>query len=435
MRSPLPGTLFGRLGNRRVALVVWGGAFLSVTAVYVVVVLGGGLLIGHTDSPHMGLSILATAIVALGLEPLRSWLEGVAKRWVPGDRATPYDVLSRFTDSLTGDLESGRVELPLRMARLLAEGTGARWAEVWLVVDGEPELAAGWPEEAGSRQDGADGDQPGPRSLDVTLDGVRLGVLRLQERSDQPLSPVEERLFAGLAAQAGLVLRGAGLRVDLAKRAEDLATLAEDLQVSRRRVVDAHDSERRRLERDIHDGAQQHLVALVVNFRVAHTLTARNPDRAQAVLGEQGKAVDNAITSLVDLSRGIYPQILTEDGVAAAVRDVVGSSSIPVSVLDRGIGRQDAELETALYFCCVEAVQNAVKHAAADRIEVELAKLGDRIVLRVRDDGQGFDVATVVAAGGLGNLRDRVDSVGGDLTVRTNEAGGTDVVVSVGQVA
>ena len=209
MRSPLPGTLFGRLGNRRVALVVWGGAFLSVTAVYVVVVLGGGLLIGHTDSPHMGLSILATAIVALGLEPLRSWLEGVAKRWVPGDRATPYDVLSRFTDSLTGDLESGRVELPLRMARLLAEGTGARWAEVWLVVDGEPELAAGWPEEAGSRQDGADGDQPGPRSLDVTLDGVRLGVLRLQERSDQPLSPVEERLFAGLAAQAGLVLRGA----------------------------------------------------------------------------------------------------------------------------------------------------------------------------------------------------------------------------------
>ena len=153
------------------------------------------------------------------------------------------------------------------------------------------------------------------------------------------------------------------------------------------------------------------------------------------MLAEQGRAVDNAITSLVDLSRGIYPQILTEDGVAAAVRDVVGSSSIPVTVLDRGIGRQDAELETALYFCCVEAVQNAVKHAAAGRIEVELAKLGDRIVLRVADDGQGFDVAAVVAAGGLGNLRDRVDSVGGDLAVRTNEAGGTDVVVSVGQVA
>ena len=173
----------------------------------------------------------------------------------------------------------------------------------------------------------------------------------------------------------------------------------------------------------------------MVNFRVAHTLTARTPDRAQAVLAEQGKAVDNAITSLVDLSRGIYPQILTEDGVAAAVRDVVGSSSIPVAVLDRGIGRQDAELETALYFCCVEAVQNAVKHAAADRIEVELAnarrpdraaRARRRARLRRRDGRRGRRA---------GNLRDRVDSVGGDLTVRTNEAGGTDVVVSVGQVA
>jgi len=422
--------------DRRVALVVLGGAFLAVAAVYVVVVLGGGLLIGHTDSPHVGLSILATAIVALGLEPLRSALEGLAKQWVQGDRATPYDVLSRFTESLTGELEAeGHVELPLRMARLLAEGTGARWAEVWLVVEGEPALAAAWPPEGGSRQHHFDGDRHGLRSLDVTLDGARLGVLRLQEHRDQPLSPVEERLFADLAAQAGLVLRGAALRVDLAKRVEDLASLAEDLQVSRRRVVDAHDSERRRLERDIHDGAQQHLVALVVNFRVAHTLSGRAPARAHAVLVEQERAVDNAITSLRDLSRGIYPQVLTEAGVAAAVRDVVDSSIIPVAVLDGGIGRQGAELETALYFCCVEAVQNAVKHAAPGRIEVELTRLGDRIVLRVRDDGRGFDVAAVLAAGGLGNLRDRVDSVGGNLVVRTNEAGGTDVVVSVRQAA
>jgi len=209
MWSPLSGTL----RDRRVALVVLGGTFLAVCAVYVVVVLGGGLLIDHTDSPQIGLSILATAIVALGLEPLRSWLEGVAKRWVQGDRATPYDVLSRFTESLTGETEPDHAGLPLRMARLLAEGTGARWAEVWLMVDGEPELAAAWPQEAGSGQHRADGDQPGQRSLDVIRDRVRLGILRLQEHPEQPLSPVEERLFADLAAQAGLVLHGAGLRV------------------------------------------------------------------------------------------------------------------------------------------------------------------------------------------------------------------------------
>jgi signal transduction histidine kinase len=427
MWSPLSGTL----RDRRVALVVLGGTFLSVCAVYVVVVLGGGLLIGHTDSPHVGLSILATAIVALGLEPLTSWLERVAKRWMHGDRATPYDVLSRFTESLTGEIERDHVELPLRMARLLAEGTGARWAEVWLTVDGEPELAAAWPQEAGSGQHRTDGDQRCLRSLDVTLDGVRLGVLRLQEHPDQPLSRVEERLFSDLAAQAGLVLRSAGLRVDLAKRAEDLATLAEALQVSRRRVVDAHDSERRRLERDIHDGAQQHLVALVVNLRLAQTLIARSPDRARAVLAAQGDAVDGAITSLVDLSRGIYPKVLTDRGVAAAVEDVVGTSTIPVAVLDRGIGRHDEEIETALYFCCVEAVQNAVKHAGASRVEVELARTDARLELLVRDDGRHFDVAAVLAAGGLGNLRDRVDAVSGDLVVRANETGGTDVVVTL----
>ena len=436
MRSPLP----GRLRDRRVALCVLGGSFLAVTAVYVVVVLGGGLLIDHTHSPHVGLSVLATAIVALGLEPLRSWLEAAAKRWVHGARVTPYDALSRFSESLTGNTEAGdETDLPLRMARLLAEGTGATWAQVWLVVSGEPELAAAWPQESGPSEHGLDAEGPGLRSLDVTLSGARgdtrgstrLGILRLQEHGDEPLSPVEERLFAGLAAQAGLVLRGAQLRAELARRADDLAALAEDLQVSRRRVVDAHDSERRRLERDIHDGAQQHLVALVVNLRLAQTLTARSPDRARAVLAEQGHAVDSAITSLVDLSRGIYPKVLTEEGVGAAVREVVSTSTVPVAVRDDGIGRHEAELEKALYFSCVEAVQNAVKHAAASRVDVELATVGRRLRLLVRDDGHGFDVAGVLAAGGLGNIRDRVDAVNGDLAVRTNEAGGIDVVVTV----
>jgi signal transduction histidine kinase len=411
-------------------MCVLAGAFLAVTGVYIVVVLGGGLLIGHTESPHLGLSILATAIVALGLEPLRSWLEAAAKRWLQAGRPAPYDVLTQFSDSLTADTGE-QADLPVRMARLLAEGTGARWAQVWLVVADELELAAAWPPDDGSGEHGLGASAPGLRSLDVTLTDERLGVLRLQEHHDQPLSPVEERLFAGLAAQAGLVLRGAQLRVELARRAEDLATLADDLQASRRRVVDAHDSERRHLERDIHDGAQQHLVALVVNLRLARTLTDRSPDRARTVLAEQGDAVDNAITTLVDLARGIYPEILAKDGVAAAVTSVVSTSPIPVAVHDRGISRHADELESALYFCCVEAVQNAVKHAGASRIDVELASVGERLTLLVRDDGHGFDAAPVLAAGGLATMRDRVDAVGGQLTVGTNATGGMDVLVSV----
>jgi len=415
-----------------VALCVLGGLFVAVTAVYVVVVLGGGLLIGHTASPHIGLSVLATAIVALGLEPVRERLDANARRWFHAGRPAPYDVLSQFSRALTWDAE-GRAQgdLPSRMARLLAEGTGAAWAQVWLFVADQPQLAAAWPAAADDRALGPDLDRPGLRSLDVVLADRRLGMLRLQERSDEPLTPVEERLFTGLAAQAGLVLHGARLRAELARRADDLATLADELLLSRRRVVDAHDAERRRLERNIHDGAQQHLVALVVNLRLAQTLADRSAARAAAVLAEQVDAVDSAITTLNELSRGIYPQILAKEGVAAAVADVVSSSAIPVEVVDRGLGRYSQELESALYFSCIEAVQNAVKHASATRIGVEFAARDGRVTLLVRDDGGGFDIPTVLAAGGLGNLRDRVDAVGGDLAVRVNATGGTEVVVSV----
>ena len=345
---------------------------------------------------------------------------------------SPYDALSRFSDSVLGDGGGDEEpDLPLRMARVLAEGTGARWAQVWLVVDGVPELAASWPPDLEQAGQEVGADSPHLRSLDVVLADERLGILRLQEHDDQPLSPVEERLFAGLAAQAGLVLRRARLRADLARRAVELSARAEELQVSRRRLVDALDAERRRLERDIHDGAQQHLVALVVNLRLAQEVAVRSPERAGAVLTQQVDAIDSAITTLVDLARGIYPGALADEGVAAAVREVVRTSSVPVTVTDSGIGRQPADIEAALYFCCVEAVQNAVKHAAATRIAVELDVVGDSLTMLVHDDGVGIEPGTVTETGGLGNMRDRIDSVGGELVVRPGAAGGTDVLARV----
>jgi signal transduction histidine kinase len=256
-------------------------------------------------------------------------------------------------------------------------------------------------------------------------------MLRLQEHDDQPLSPVEERLFAGLAAQAGLVLRRVRLREELARRAVELAARADELHVSRRRLVDALDAERRRLERDIHDGAQQHLVALVVNLRLAQKVAGRSPERAGTVLKQQVDAIDSAIATLLDLARGIYPGALADEGVAAAVRDAVHASSVPVVVTDAGIGRQPAAVEIALYFCCVEAVQNAVKHAAATRIDVELVVAGDTLTMFVHDDGVGIESGTVSEVGGLGNMRDRMDSVGGELVVRPSAVGGTDVIATV----
>jgi len=325
-------------------------------------------------------------------------------------------------------------DVTTRMARLLAEGTGAQWTEVWLMVNGEQERTASWPEHTSAGRDHG-GATVSVLTQDVVFDGERLGMLRLQPQEGTSLGPVEERLFSGLAAQSGPVLHRARLRADLARRADDLAARAEELQSSRQRLVDTHDTERRRLERDIHDGAQQHLVALVVNLRLAQTLAGKAPDRARAVLDEQVGAVDTAIATLVDLSGALYPQALSDRGVAAALDSVLGSvlgaGIVPVHVVDHGLGRHAEAVEAALYFCAVEAVQNAVKHAAASAVTVELSADSDGARLVVRDDGVGYDDTTVIPGSGLGNMRDRIDAVGGELTIRSVAGRGVEVAAVV----
>jgi signal transduction histidine kinase len=412
--------------DRQATLLVVGGLSVYVAGVYVVVVLGGGALIGHTSSPHLGLSVLATAIVALSFEPVQDRLERLATRVVHRGRLSPYDVLSRFSEAVTGSFASE--EVPARMAMVLADGTGAAWAQVWLVVKDDLVLAATWPPTADADQQPPGADlPPGRRALTVRLSGEVLGVLRLQEHERQPLTPVEERLFAGLASQAGLVLHGVRLRAELAQRVVELSARAEELRVSRERLVDTQDAERRRLERDIHDGAQQHLVALAVNLRLAQTLATKSPERARKVLAEQSAAAQTTIATLVDLSRGIYPRQLTEDGVGPALRAAVTTSPVPVTVNADGVGRFVADVEAAVYFCCLEALQNAAKHAGANRIVVDLWPEAGGLALSVTDDGRGFDLSTVATGNGLSNMRDRLDSLGGRLTWQPADGGGTTV--------
>jgi signal transduction histidine kinase len=412
--------------DRRTSVVVTLGTLLAVGAVYVVVVLGGGAVLGRTDSPNVGLSVLATALVALGLEPWRRFLRSVVTERLDRGRRSPYDVLSGFIESL--DDPDPSTDLVARLARHLATGTGAAWAQVWLSVEGTLEPAATWPPDA---ETVSDAETVTVHARDVVLDGEHLGTLRVCERADASFGPIEEHLMTDLAAQAGMVLHRARLRAELARRATDLALRAEELQESRRRLVDAHDVERRRLERDIHDGAQQHLVALVVNLRLAQTLTDRAPDRARAVLADQVEAVDAAIATLVDLSRGLYPRALTEQGVGAALRGVLTGTSIPISVEDDGLARMPEELEAALYFCAVEAVQNAVKHAGASAIRVGLSSDGLQVRLEVTDDGDGFEAMSETGGHGLGNMRDRIDAVRGRLTLHSRPGHGATVLATV----
>jgi signal transduction histidine kinase len=400
------------------ALVVLGlTAF--VVLVYVVVVLGGGALVGRTSSPDLVLSVLATAVVAVAFDRVQAMLERLAARLVYRGTTPPYDVWQQFSSTVTGSYPAE--ELPARMARVLAEGTGARAAEVWLMVQEQPTLAATWPPGAAAAREG----EPGRRALAVRYGAETLGILVVQEHA--PLTTMEERLFQGLADQAGLVLRSARLRADLERRLADLSQRAEELHASRRRLVDVQDDRRRALERNIHDGAQQHLVALAVNLRLAQTLSSRSPDRAREVLRAQERATADAIDTLVQLSRGIYPPLLAGQGLPAALEAAASTSPVPVEVTARGIGRYPASVETAAYFTCLEAVQNAVKHSGAESIHIELWEDRDALALTVSDDGSGFDRASTPTGSGLANLRDRIESAGGVLRTESTPGRGTRV--------
>ena len=418
----------GRPRTRReltVAALVLAGLVGFVVLVYVAVVLGVGALVGRTSRPSLLLSVVATVVVALAFDPVQTLLEGAAGRVVHGGPPPPYEVWERFSSTVTASAPAR--ELPVRMARVLAEGTGAREAQVWLLVHGRPVLAGAWPPgltgsatlpDAGPGHEGE-----GVRSLPVRHAGEVLGLLVVRERT--PLTSVEERLFRGLADQAGLVLHSARLRVELEQRAAQLSGTAEELTASRQRLVDVQDERRRVLERDIHDGAQQHLVALAVNLRLAERLMGRSPDRAHALLREQQRATRETVETLVRLARGIYPPLLSREGLVAALRAEAATSPVPVTIEAAGTQRYDAGIEAAAYFCCLEALQNATKHAGATAIRLRVEAGPDELVVEVEDDGRGFVPGGDPVGEGLTNIRDRVESVGGRLALESAAGQGT----------
>ncbi len=409
----------------------WAGAAVAVLVVYVVVVRGGDWLIG-TRAAHVELSILATVIVAATIDRIQSRCERLAARLLHRDSSNPYDVLAQFSSQVAGAEAAG--ELPQLMARLLAEGTAAAWAQVWVLVNGRPTLMATFPPgvAADSSAPAISGSSStdGLRSVAVGHAGSVLGVLRVKEQDGHPLTPVESRLFAGLAAQAGLALHAAQLRAELEQRHRELTDRAGQLRAARDRLVAAQDAERRRLERDIHDGAQQQLVALRINLRLAQTLAERSPERAAQLLSEQAHAAEDAITTLRALSRGAEPEVLTRAGLPAALREAAKICPLPVELELHDVGRFSRPVETAVYFSCLEALQNVVKHARATQVGVHLDVVGDALELKVVDDGRGLEPGAV-AGSGIGNMRERLAAVGGQLRIGAARGSGTSVTALV----
>jgi len=198
-----------------------------------------------------------------------------------------------------------------------------------------------------------------------------------------------------------------------------------ELKASRARIVAAADEARRRLERDLHDGAQQHLVGLKVKL----TLAARQAEdaRLQAALAALQRDIDEAIEALRDLARGIYPPLLAEEGLAVAVEAYARKSPVTVSVEADGVVRYPQEVEAAVYFCCLEALQNVAKYAGASHAAVRLSEEAGELQFEVADDGAGFDAAETPRGSGSQNMVDRVEALGGSLEVRSAAGAGTMV--------
>jgi signal transduction histidine kinase len=399
--------------------VVVKKAVVAATLVVLAIAVYGGAvaLLASLTADRGNTGALFAVALALGIafRPVMRIARRFADRIVYGRRATPYEVLAEFSDRMRTSYATEDV-LP-RMAQVLGEGTGAETARVWLLVGAELRPAAAWPIDAPPTEPVPHRGGPlriaGEHVVEVRDRAEILGALSVRMPPADPMNPTKAKLVTDLAAQAGLVLRN--------------VRLVEDLRTSRQRLVAAQDEERRRLERNIHDGAQQQLVALAVKARLAGQLAERDPGKTVDLLGQIEAETQSALEDLRDLARGIYPPLLADQGLVAAIEAQSRKSQLGVEVDADGLGRFPADVEATVYFCTLEALQNVSKYAAADRTVIRLARANGNISFEVEDDGRGFDPLGVVGGSGLQGMADRLAAVGGSLEIRSAPGRGTTV--------
>ena len=403
-----------------VALVI---VFLVVLGLVVAVFNPVGLIgrgsTGETEATILRIATIGSVtllVLVLVFRPVKH----LAGRLVYGKRSTPYEAMSEFSERL-GEAYSTIDVLP-RMASILRDSTGAEVARVWLHVGGELRPVASAP--AGAADIGpmvVSGEDaptlPGARYFAVRDQGELLGALTVTMPPAEPLSKTGEQLVLDLASQAGLVLRN--------------VRLVEDLQESRRRIVTAQDERARKLERDIHDGAQQQLVALSVKMRLVDQVLDSDAAKAHALVEQVQADTTDALETLRELARGIYPPLLADKGLVAALEAQARKVAIPARVHADGIGRFDRDVEAGVYFCVLEALNNVSKYAAATQVDIRLSNGTGGLAFEVGDDGVGFDLSAGRTGTGLQGMADRLSALGGTLEVRSAPGSGTVVLGSI----
>ena len=394
-----------------------------IATVYVGVVVGLGTFIGA--DADLGLKLVATAIVAVAFQPLRQRSRRWADRLVYGQRATPYEVLSRFSRLAAQGGDAANLQ---RIADVLAAGTGAAPATVWLRVGDHIRPVAssdapGTPSTASvPLRDGALPELPASLVVPVRHDGELLGAVSLTKPRNEPPTPQDEELARRLSRGLALALRNARLTAELRDH-------LEALEASRARLVRAQDEARRKIEAELSVGAQRQLEELGDLVELARERSVEaGAARTAALLAQLDGEVDSAVDTLQALAQGIYPPVLEAEGLRAAVTAHASRSSLPVTAHAPGLPRYALEIEAAVYFCVLEALQNAAKYAQASSVHVGIEERDDVLRFEVSDDGVGFDPAQTGHGSGLDGMTERLDTVGGAVEVRSRPGAGTRII-------
>jgi signal transduction histidine kinase len=382
--------------------LVLGTLAVFISAVYVGIVVGIGTLVGSAGRSNLALSIVATGIVAVAFQPVRERVQRIANRLVYGKRATPYQVMADFSERMTGVLSADEV-LP-RMAEAAALGVGAKAARIRLFLADGSERTVFWP--AGVEDGHVD------RILPVSYRGEPMGEIAVVKGAGESLTTAEDKLLADLAAQAGLVMHNVRLTVELQTRLAEISSQAAQLRVSRQRIVAAQDEERRRLEETIRLGCEQQLSRITHELKSAETELTNDPGAAVLGLERLTGQATAVLEQLRELARGIYPPVLQDEGLAAALRIHLRKIDPSITIQGDGIGRYPSEIEAAIYFCCVEALQGVTGPAAV--------RLGGR------DAAIDFSISGCGPLDGrLQRMEDRVEALGGSLQFDGSTLGGS----------
>ena len=292
-----------------------------------------------------------------------------------------------------------------------ARVSSAAWAKVWL-----PELLDGRP-------------NGNMRVAPISHSGQLFGLIVVERsRRANSLASEADTTLEEVAREVGVAVNKARLDAALQQSIEHLRQQAIELQASRGRLVAAADEERRRIERNLHDGAQQRLVAIAIKARLVEQAAKADPDRAQQLLNQLQDDATAALDELRALAHGIYPPLLSSAGLGEALSAAGRRATLAARVDVDGIGRFSPEVESAVYYCCLEALQNAGKYAGdGASASVRIWKENGELRFEISDDGAGFEEPHAVAGAGLTNMRDRLGAVGGTLTVDSARGAGTHV--------